>query len=76
MPEARKDFYEQGYILIVMGGGITGFIQANDIDLHCCLKALYSQGEMVLMLNMLEMDKSKVASPKSEDIKIILWTLL
>ena len=41
MPEVRKALYERGYILIVMGGGITSFIQASDIDLHCCLKALY-----------------------------------
>ena len=34
MPEIRKALYEGGYILILMGGGITGFIQANDTDLR------------------------------------------
>ena len=29
MPEIRKALYERGYILILMGGGITGFIQAK-----------------------------------------------
>ena len=40
MPEVRKALYEGGYILIVIGAGITGFIQANDNDLHRPLKAL------------------------------------
>ena len=53
MPEVRKTLYERGYILIVMGGGITGFIQANDTDLHRRLKALYRHEEMDLMLKML-----------------------
>ena len=29
MPEIRKALYKRGYILILMGGGITGFIQAK-----------------------------------------------
>ena len=34
MSEARKVLYERGNIVIAMGGGKTGFIQANDTDLH------------------------------------------
>ena len=34
MPEIRKTLYVRGYILILMGGGIAGFIPANDTDLH------------------------------------------
>ena len=59
MREVRRALYERGYILTVMGGGITGFIQANDTDLHRCFKALYRHEEMDLMLQMLEMDKNK-----------------
>lgn len=73
MPEVRKALYQRGYILIVMGGGITGFIQANDTDLHRRLKALYRHEEMDLMLKMLEVDKNKVPSPKREDmVKMLL----
>ena len=68
MPEVRKALYERGYILVVMGGGITGFIQANDTDLHRRLKALYRHEEMDLMLKMLEIDQTKVPSPKREDM--------
>ena len=73
MPEVRKALYERGYILVVMGGGITDFIQANDTDLHRRLKALYRHEEMDLMLKMLEKDKNKVPSPNHEDmVKMLL----
>ena len=73
MPEVRKAIYERGCILVVMGGGITGFIQANDTDLHRRLKALYRHEEMDLMLKMLEKDKHKVPSRnRKEMVKILL----
>lgn len=34
MPEVRKALFQRGYILVIMGGGITGFLQANDTHLH------------------------------------------
>ena len=40
------------------GGGITGFIQANDTDLHHHLKASFRHEEMHLMLKMFEVDRS------------------
>ena len=59
MPEVRKAPYERdNCILVVMGEGTTGFIQANDTDLYRPLKALYRREEMDLMLKMLEMGKS------------------
>ena len=51
-----------------MGGGITGFIQANDTDFHHRLKVLYGQEEMDLVLKMLEIDKNKVPSPRRDDM--------
>ena len=68
MPEIRKTLYEKGYILILMGVGITGFIQANDTDLHNRLKALYCEEEMNLMVKMLEADKSKIPSPNRQNM--------
>ena len=68
MPEIRKALYEKGYILMLMGGGITGFIQANDTDLHKRLKALYREEEMNLMLKMLEANKSKIPFPNWENM--------
>ena len=57
-----------------MGGGITGFIQANDTDLHRRLKALYRNEEMELMLKMLEVDKNKVPAPTREDMVNMLMS--
>ena len=73
MPEIRKALYKRGYILILKGGGITGFIPANDTDLHKRLEALYREEEMNLMLKMLEADKSKIPSPSRDNmIKMLM----
>jgi len=34
MPEVRQALWKRGYILVVTGGGITGFVQVNDTHLH------------------------------------------
>ena len=67
MPEVRIVLYERGDILVEMGGGITGFIQANDTDMHRSLKALYRNEETDLMLKIL-VDKNKVSAPKRDDL--------
>ena len=41
MPEIRQSLLKKGYVLIVIGGGVTGDIQVNDTDFHGPLKALY-----------------------------------
>jgi len=68
MPKVRKALYQRGYILVVMGGGITGFIQANDTDLHHHLKSKYRDAEMELMLKKLELDSKKVLAPSREQM--------
>ena len=30
MPEIREPSWERGYILVIIAGGITGFVQVND----------------------------------------------
>ena len=60
---------------MLMGGGITGFIQANDTDLHKRLKALYREEEMNLMLKMLEANKSKIPFPNWENMIKMLMSL-
>ena len=73
MPEVRKALLEKGYVLIIMGGGITGYIQLNDTDLHHCLKAHYRQAEMALMLQKLEIDSKSTPKPSREEmIKMLL----
>ena len=68
MLEVRKALCQRGYVLVLMGGGITGFIQANDTDVHHHLKSHYRNEEMALMLKNLEVDKNKVPAPNREEM--------
>ena len=68
MPKVRKALYQRGYVLVLMGGGITGFIQANDTNLHHHLKSHYRNEEMALILKKLEVDKNKVPAPNCEEM--------
>ena len=68
MPEVRKALFQRRYILVIMGGGITGFIQSNDTHLHPKLKANYRDLEMELMMAKLQADKKKAPSPTIEEM--------
>ena len=68
MPEIRKALFQRGYILVVMGGGITGFIQANDTHYHRKLKSYYRDLEMELMLEKLQVERNKVPRPTREEM--------
>ena len=73
MPEVRKKLWEMGYILILMGGGITGFIQINDTHLHRSLKGNYCEEETALMLGKLMADRTKVPiSSRDNMIKMLV----
>ena len=66
-PEIRKALFQRGYILVVTGGGIIGFIQANNTDLQRQLKAYYLDLEMELTMEKLRADK-KVPTPTREEM--------
>ena len=68
MPEVRKALFQRGYILVIMGGGVTGFIQSNDTHLHRKLKANYRDLEMELMMEKLQADKKKASSPTRKEM--------
>ena len=68
MSKVRKALYQRGYVLVLMGGGIAGFIQANDTDLHHHLKNHYRNEDMALMLKKLEVDKNKVPAPNRKEM--------
>ena len=63
MLEVRKLLWECSYVLIIIGGGITGYIQENDTDVHCTLKREYRDLEAELMLSMLQKNNAKIPSP-------------
>ena len=41
MPETKEALLKRGYVLVIIGGGVTGDIQINDTDLHCLLIMKY-----------------------------------
>lgn len=43
LPELRQSLLQKGYVLVVIGGGITGDVQVNDTHLHHRLKAKYRE---------------------------------
>ena len=53
MPEVRVAFWEREYVLVIIGGGITGIVQVNDTHLHRTFKAEYKKEEAKLMLEKL-----------------------
>ena len=58
IPEIRKALSGRGYVLVLMGGGITGFIQENDTHIHRLLKNHYRNSECALMIEKLQASKS------------------
>ena len=72
MPEVCRALFERGYILVPMGGGITGDEQVNDTHAHHPLKGHWDV-ESELMLQKLTEDSTK--TPNSDRSKIIDLTL-
>ena len=59
MPEVREALWKRGYVLVVIGGGITGFVQVNDTHLHRGLESEYRIDESKLMLEKLRDEPKK-----------------
>ena len=79
MPEIRKALWARGYVLVLIGGGITGFIQQNDTHIHRPLKYEYRNNECTLMIVKLQADKTKVPSPTRDEMMAMLahaWNAL
>ena len=52
-PSVKEALKKRGCFLIILPGGKTGDLQANDIDLHHDLKSSYPQKELLLMIEKL-----------------------
>ena len=74
MLEVRKLLWERGYVLIIIGGGITGYIQENDTHVHRALKHEYRDLEAELMLSMLQKNNAKIPSPSRDDMMKMIAT--
>ena len=60
MPEVKAALLKRGYILVGIGGGVTGDIQINDTDTHSPLKKKYRELEQQLMVAQLRSDPTKI----------------
>ena len=72
MPEVRQALFKKGYVLVIIGGGITGDIQINDTNCHRDLRKHYRDLEMKLMMEQLEKDPIKIPSPSQNDMMPML----
>ena len=72
MPEIRKALWDRRYIVLIISGGITGFVQVNDTHLHKQLKNEYRKKESVLMLEKLTKDLKKIPSPDRSEMMSLL----
>ena len=72
IPEVRKALFKQGYVLIVIGGGITGDVQINDTHVHHQLKTNYREQEMEMMLRQLEENPIKIPAPSRDEIMLMM----
>jgi len=71
--------HRKGYILVVIGGGVTGDIQINDTSCHHFLKKHYRDFEMKLMLEKLNEEPGKIFSPSRDEMMSMLlkaWEML
>ena len=68
MPEIKKALKQKGYILVLIGGGITGDIQVNDTDFHGPFKANYRELEMALNLEKLKKDPNKIPTLSRDEM--------
>ena len=68
MPKVRQGLFKKGYILVIIGGDITGDIQINDTNCHRDLKKHYRDLEMKLMLEQLEKNPIKIFSPSRNEV--------
>ena len=79
MPEFRQTLPKKVYVLVLIGGGITGDIQINGTSCHHNLKKHYREFEMNLMLEQINNDPNKIPSPSRDEIMRMLlkaWELL
>ena len=72
MPEIRQALFQKGYILAIIGGGITDDIQMNDTHCHRRLRNQYRDLEMKLMLEQLEKNPIKIPSPSRNEMSMFL----
>ena len=72
MPQVPQALFKKGYVLVVIGGGITGNIQINDRNCHHVLKKHHQDLKMKLMLEQLVEGPIKIPSPSQNKMMYML----
>ena len=72
MSEVRQELPKRGYVLVVLGGGITGDVQINDTPLHHRLKSVNCKKETELMMEQPKAHLDRVPSPFRDDVMAML----
>ena len=72
--EVKKALLAKGYILVVIGGGITEDVQCNDTHVHHTLKKEYHEIEAEKIMEMLKSNPGKIPSPSRDDVMSMLST--
>ena len=70
--EVKQAMLDRGYILVCIGGGITGDMQVNDTHYHHALKREYREREAKLMLDQLGENPNKVPNPSRDEMMEML----
>ena len=70
--EIKEALIKRGYVPVIIGSGVTGYIQINDTDLHSPLKAKYRKLEQLLMIDQLKANPKKIPQPSRDDMMRIL----
>ena len=71
LPEIRQALLKKGYVLVGIGGGITGDVQINDTDMHAPLKSKYRELEAELMIEQLQSNPNKIPQPSKDDMRML-----
>ena len=72
MLEVKQALWNRGYILVIIGWGITSFVQINVTHLHKPLKSEYRKKESELRLEKLQNDLQKVPAPDWNEMMRLL----
>ena len=72
IPEIQQALFKKGYILVIVGGGITGDIQINDTHCQNRLKSQYRDLETKLMPEQLEKNPTKIFPPSRNEMMSML----
>ena len=66
--EVRKALLAKGYILMVIGGGITDDVQCNVTHVHYFLKQKYGMLQAELTIEILRKDPDTIPPPSLDEI--------